>query len=501
MSSDGRVMASGTVEAVLPAGPHAGERVVQSPLSRRSTIATRRAKRDYLLHRAFALSDAVGLMLALSTALAVAPEEHRLLDALWLLPVLPGWLLIFKIYGLYDGDAKRISHHALDDVSGLFHSFVMGTLGLWLYFRVLPPGKLLFPQMLIFAGAGLVCLLALRTLARRLMRRVLGPERVLMLGANDAQSAALVRKIRAHPEYGLEPIGLISVAGDGGDCGLPIVGSHGDSDLSRLVEAHAIERLLVDSTAINEDDLIELVGQCRLLSLKLGILPGVSQALGPSVVIDEIEGVAVLGVNPPTLSPSSRLLKRSMDVLGSLLLLALAAPLMAVLALAIRLGSRGPALFAQERIGRGDRRFRLRKFRTMVTDAEAWREDLLEHSADPGWLKLEHDPRITRVGRFLRITSLDELPQLWSVLRGDMSLVGPRPLIESEDCQVTGLGRHRLDLTPGITGLWQVLGRTSIPFEEMVKLDYLYVTNWSLWGDLRLLLRTLPAVLLRRGAN
>jgi lipopolysaccharide/colanic/teichoic acid biosynthesis glycosyltransferase len=137
----------------------------------------------------------------------------------------------------------------------------------------------------------------------------------------------------------------------------------------------------------------------------------------------------------------------------------------------------------------------------MVADAEARREELLAQSKDPGWLHLEHDPRVTRVGRLLRLSSLDELPQLWNVLKGEMSLVGPRPLAEAEDRQLEGWRRSRVDLTPGITGLWQVLGRTSIPFEEMIKLDYLYVTNWSLWTDIRLILRTLPVVLLRRGAN
>ncbi len=181
----------------------------------------------------------------------------------------------------------------------------------------------------------------------------------------------------------------------------------------------------------------------------------------------------------------------------------LAAPLMLFIAIAIKLSSRGPVFFGQERIGRGgDRRFRMLKFRTMVADAEqARRGALAEQSAHPVWLLLEHDPRITRVGRFLRHTSLDELPQLWNVLRGDMSLVGPRPMPPDVDEHIAGWGRRRLDLTPGITGLWQVLGRTSIPFEEMVKLDYLYVTNWSLWQDVRLLIHTLPAVIRRRGVN
>jgi lipopolysaccharide/colanic/teichoic acid biosynthesis glycosyltransferase len=190
-----------------------------------------------------------------------------------------------------------------------------------------------------------------------------------------------------------------------------------------------------------------------------------------------------------------------MDVLGGGLALLLLAPLMAAAAIAIKLDSRGPALFRQERIGKGCRRFTLNKFRTMVTDAEQRLDELCRFSEDRHWLKIDHDPRITRVGRFLRLTSLDELPQLWNVLRADMSLVGPRPLVASEDEQITGYARIRLHLAPGITGPWQVLGRTNIPFEEMVKLDYLYAANWSLWTDVKLLLKTIPAVLFRRGAN
>ena len=170
-------------------------------------------------------------------------------------------------------------------------------------------------------------------------------------------------------------------------------------------------------------------------------------------------------------------------------------PLLAFVALAIKLDSRGPVFFAQERVGKGGRRFRLYKFRTMVSDAEQLRDELLASSTDPNWLKLDRDPRVTRIGRHLRRLSLDELPQLWNVVRGDMSMVGPRPLVPAEDERVLGWARGRLDLTPGITGYWQVLGRTRIPFEEMVKLDYLYVMNWSLWEDVRLMLRTLPVVL------
>jgi len=201
------------------------------------------------------------------------------------------------------------------------------------------------------------------------------------------------------------------------------------------------------------------------------------------------------------LSRSSRSLKRAMDLSVAGTALLLTAPLLAIAAIAVRLTSAGPMVYKQERIGHRGRRFKVYKLRTMAQDADERVKELQSASQHPAWLLLENDPRITPVGRILRLTSIDELPQLWNVIRGDMSLVGPRPMTPAVSEHIPGWGRRRLDLTPGITGLWQVLGRTTIPFEEMIKLDYLYVTNWSLWQDVRLLIRTLPVVLRRHGAN
>ena len=174
---------------------------------------------------------------------------------------------------------------------------------------------------------------------------------------------------------------------------------------------------------------------------------------------------------------------------------------MLLIALAIRVDSGGPVFFRQVRIGRGGRRFHLVKFRTMVPGAEAMAAALRDHSQDPHWLLLSNDPRVTRVGRILRRTSLDELPELWNVLRGQMSLVGPRPLSEGDCACVPGWGAARFDVPAGVTGLWQVEGRTRIGFEDMIRLDCRYVRTWSLWSDLVLLARTVPAVLTARGAN
>jgi lipopolysaccharide/colanic/teichoic acid biosynthesis glycosyltransferase len=249
------------------------------------------------------------------------------------------------------------------------------------------------------------------------------------------------------------------------------------------------------------EHVLELVRAAQEAGVKVSVLPQPFDAMGPSVEVDNVEGLTVFGMYPPVLARSSRAIKRTMDIAGSFALLVGLAPLTAVIALAIKLDSPGPVLFRQQRIGRGGRPFRVLKFRTMVAGADEMLDGLLADSSDPDWLLLERDPRVTRVGALLRRSSLDELPQAWNVLRGEMSLVGPRPLIESEDCRIHGWGRVRIDLTPGMTGLWQVLGRTSIPFRDMVTLDYLYVTNWSLWGDVKLLLSTVPVLLSRRGAN
>jgi lipopolysaccharide/colanic/teichoic acid biosynthesis glycosyltransferase len=189
-----------------------------------------------------------------------------------------------------------------------------------------------------------------------------------------------------------------------------------------------------------------------------------------------------------------------MDIVGSALLLLVFAPAMLAIALAIKVSSGGPVLFSQVRVGRANRRFRMFKFRTMIVGADALKGDL-EHLNEAPYplFKIADDPRVTRVGRVIRRLSLDELPQLWNVLRGDMSLVGPRPLVPAEDEQVIGWHRARLDISPGLTGQWQVMGRTAIPLSEMVKLDYRYIADWSLWNDLKLLVRTAPVVLLRRG--
>jgi exopolysaccharide biosynthesis polyprenyl glycosylphosphotransferase len=312
----------------------------------------------------------------------------------------------------------------------------------------------------------------------------------------------LVRQMLRRPRHGLDAVGVLTrPENNHWPLPLPELGALAKVDAAEVIGRHAIDRVIVSAEGVDDDTLLELVNLCRTLGVKISALPSLAAMMGPAATVDHLEGITLIGLNTPSLARSNRIFKRTMDIIGASLLLALTAPIWLLAALAIKLDSRGPVLFRQKRIGRAGKPFSLTKFRSMVIDAEAQREGLLEQSRQTEWLDLEHDPRITRVGRFLRHSSLDELPQLWNVLRGDMSLVGPRPLIAEEDRNVAGWARRRLDLTPGITGLWQVMGRAHIPFEQMIMLDYLYVANWSLWADIKLMLQTVPVVLTRRGAN
>jgi exopolysaccharide biosynthesis polyprenyl glycosylphosphotransferase len=460
--------------------------------------------RDWLLRRVLALVDVVCVAGALAIALALVGgarghswQQYMLYGAV----TLPAWVVVFKLYGLYERDARRLSHSTLDDLPSLFHGVLVGCLLLWCWFALAAPAKLTFAAILAFAALAIVLVLTGRVLARGAFVRVASPERVLLIGTGRT-SGALIAKMRASASLRLAPIGMVSCGLDvAGVLDLPRLGRLGEVDLPRLMLEQRVARVVVADAEVNGARLLHVLRDCKTAAVKVSLLPATCSALGPAVEVDDVQGVTVLGINPSVLSRSARMAKRALDLLGAGLLGVLALPLVAVLAVVVKLDSPGPALFRQERIGRGGRRFELVKLRTMVADAEAKREELLGQSIDRGWLHLERDPRVTRIGRLLRLASLDELPQLWNVLKGDMSLVGPRPLVAEEDRMVDEWARGRLDLTPGITGLWQVLGRTSIPFEEMVKLDYLYVTNWSLWGDVRLILRTLPVVLGRRGAN
>ena len=331
-------------------------------------------------------------------------------------------------------------------------------------------------------------LVVLRGAARAFAGRVSVPERCLIVGERGSIDAVALKL-----ESGRVNADVIAslVLGPGSADG--VVGA-----FEELVRSHDIGRVIIVPTA-SSDATLALIRTAKHAGVRVSLVPRMMEVVGSAVEFDHLDGLTVLGVRRFGLTRSSHALKRAFDLAAGTIALVAVAPIMLVAAVAIRLESRGPILFRQTRVGKGGRRFQMLKFRSMVVDAEERKEALRPRNETDGLFKIADDPRITRVGRVLRVTSLDELPQLLNVWRGEMSLVGPRPLVVDEDAQVQGWDRHRLHLTPGMTGHWQILGSARLPMQEMVGIDYLYVANWSLWTDVKILIRTIPYMISRRG--
>jgi exopolysaccharide biosynthesis polyprenyl glycosylphosphotransferase len=474
---------------------------LQPPDAWRPVVRGYHRDRDFALRRALLVADMLGLWLSLAVSMSfVDSRALPLEDSLWIAPTLPFWALLFWSYRLYGRSIRSFEPTHVDDLPSLFHALVLGTLGLWLFYRfVAPVPQLNLAEVLFFGLLALPLIATLRAALRANNLRRQGPERVFTI-APPEDVRLLRRKLDSHPEYEMALAGTVAGAGCE-ELGLELCTEL--DEVEELIASGEIEHLMVrlDSRYLPQERALELMQVCHREGIRFSCFPAARGLLPHGTEINHLEGMGFLTANPPVLSRTARTLKRGLDVGVAALLLVLLAPLLALIALAVRLDSRGPSLYRQIRVGKDGRRFELLKFRTMVEGAEKLTAELMERSVDPNWLDIEDDPRVTRVGRFLRRTSLDELPQLWNVLKGKMSLVGPRPLSLHDDAKVLGWRRHRLDLTPGVTGYWQVLGRNSIPFQEMLEVDYAYVASWSLWHDIRILLQTVPVVLRRRGAN
>ena len=411
------------------------------------------------------------------------------------LAIVPIWLVVLHLYGLYPRFPRHVTTSTLNELPRLFHATLVGLVTSWVWLTAWGAEGLGMP----LAGFGLAILALLPTLrivARQLLNLGVGPERLLLVGIGST-TIRVERALAARAD--IDVVATVPLPPqwrrelDDADSSR--------HDLHDLVVQERVDRVLLSTRELGDSAVGDFLFWSRRAGVSLTVLPEHFDVVGVGASFDQIQGGTVISLQPPLLSYTARVLKRTMDLIGATIGLILLFPVMLAVAAAVRLDSRGPVFFRQARIGRGGKTFHLIKFRSMLPDADAMVEELMKRSTDPHWLQIADDPRVTRVGRVLRSTSLDELPQLWNVLVGHMSLVGPRPLSLRDDERVGGWARGRLDLTPGLTGLWQVVGRKSVPFEEMVKLDYLYVSNWSLWGDVKLLLQTLPAVVEGRGAR
>jgi exopolysaccharide biosynthesis polyprenyl glycosylphosphotransferase len=414
-------------------------------------------------------------------------------SALLLLAVVPP---VHSANGLYRRDEQVLHKSTLDEAPRIFQAATLATVLVFLLESAMLRDSI-GATVVALTWLGLaVAVPACRTLARSVLRRTLAPERCLVLGTHE-QGRRLAAKLT--PEAGVEaqlvgllPLTLDQANGDPGSVVTPEL-------LAEVVEALEVDRIVVAADSGAPQVEVDAIQAAKVLGVKVSVMPRLLEVMGSAATYDYVDGLTILSVPRFGLSRRARLIKRAFDMAGSAALLALAAPLMGIIALAVKLTSAGPILFRQTRIGRDGRPFAMLKFRSMHHDAEETKDQLRHRNEADGLFKIADDPRITRVGRVLRRTSLDELPQLLNVILGEMSLVGPRPLIPEEDRQIQGWHRRRLHLTPGMTGPWQVLGSARIPLREMVTIDYLYVAHWSLWDDFKILLRTAGTVVGQRG--
>jgi exopolysaccharide biosynthesis polyprenyl glycosylphosphotransferase len=451
-------------------------------------------RRDALFRRSLALADCIALSLTLTIVVTIFPELELRPAALAGLPLT---VLSAKLMGLYDRDETLLRKTTLEEMPKLFHLATLSSLIIWLTHGVVMRGPYGPTSGAVMWVVLTLALPIARVAARSLCLRLAAAERCLVIG-DRYTLVALAKRLAGSPGVNAEIVGHLDLEDD--------ATSNGDMFAERLVricrtvrELDA-DRVIVAPRRADGEDVLDLVRTLRAMGTRVSFVPRVLEVLGTSVEFDDVHGITIMGVRRFHLSRSSALLKRSFDLVAASLLLVILAPVMVLVAIAIRLDSPGRILFRQVRIGRGGAPFGMLKFRTMVSNAESLKPELTtRNEAAAGFFKIANDPRMTRAGKLLRRTSLDELPQLLNVIRGEMSMVGPRPLVCEEDQQILGWSRRRLDLTPGMTGHWQILGSSRVPLPEMVAIDCVYVTTWSLWTDIKILMRTVPHVVGLRG--
>lgn len=411
-------------------------------------------------------------------------------------------IAIFRFEGLY---APIRGRRYLDELYTLINgttTALLVVMAFTFFIRPLVYSRAVYVYAILF----IVVLLALSRAIERLRRarqqqRGIGVDRVLVVGAGE-MGRAMIRNIVAQPDLGYQIVGFVDDDPERGSTDIGRFKALGPTDNLRwLLRDYNVDEVIITLPWTARQKIMAIMELCQRVGVVTKVVPDLFQLSLSRVAIDDVGGVPLINVHEPTLGIVDSLVKRAMDLLLGLFLGLIAAPIMLVIAILIKLDSPGPIIFAQKRVGRGGRPFTTYKFRSMRMNAEAELAELNKlNEADGPLFKIKNDPRRTRVGSWIRRTSLDELPQFWNVLRGDMSLVGPRPPLISEVAQYEDWHKRRLEVAPGITGLSQVSGRSELTFDESVMLDIYYIENWSPWLDLWILFKTVPTVLSARGA-
>ena len=462
--------------------------------------------RGWLIRRTLLVADVLGLTLAVVFAELVNAGHqpgHDLVARTWEVGIaaamLPLWVFCAKLYGLYDRDEERTDHSTIDEFVAVFH---LVTVFSWVLFVVSSLSGVADPtvrKLAVFWGSAVVLVTVGRGLARAASRRHhCYRQNTIVVGAGDI-GQLVARKLLQHPEYGIELVGFVDdepkelceVLEN-----LPVLGA--PSDLQQLIRIHQIERVVIAFSRQNATETLDLVRSLRECDVQIDLVPRLFELLGPNAIMHSVEGIPLVSLPPVRLSRSWRLVKRAFDLVVASIMLVLAAPIFVVAAVAIRLDSRGPVIFRQKRLGAEMKEFTVLKFRTMHvgTDEEVHRQytrKMMNRAIAPeanGRYKLARTSDVTRTGRFLRRTSLDELPQLLNILRGEMSLVGPRPCIPYETEFFEPHHFERFLVPQGLTGFWQVTARTRSTFAEALDMDVAYARNWRFDLDLKLLFKT-----------
>jgi exopolysaccharide biosynthesis polyprenyl glycosylphosphotransferase len=410
---------------------------------------------------------------------------------------------IYKLGGVYDMPRGASWFDEVYRVlNGTATGIVLTVFVIVFFFRPFLYSRLIF----FYAGVLIAVFLALARVGKRVVRnhlrgKGLGVDRVLIVGAGEV-GRTVMRNIVAHPALGYHIVGFVDDDPDKGSSDIGRFQALGNTtNIPRLVKELAIDEVIITLPWMYHRKIVSIVAQCERQRIRVRIVPDMFQMTLSHLDVEDLGGVPMIGVKEISIGRSEMLLKRVVDVALSLVALLFLWPFFLAVGLIIKLDSPGPIFFRQIRVGKGERLFTCYKFRSMYADAEDRQQSLMElNEAGDVLFKIRDDPRITRVGRILRRTSIDELPQLLNVLMGDMSVVGPRPAPPSEVQRYLAWHKRRLEVAPGMTGLWQVSGRSELTFDEMVLLDLYYIENWSPFLDLQIMLRTVPTVITGGGA-
>lgn len=411
------------------------------------------------------------------------------------------WVAILKMSGLYD--KKHFS--LLDEAALIIWSLFLGGfifVGLLYIYQEFWFSRQVLGFAAIISAVMIVLFRFVYTeIESRLHRRGIGIKRIIIIGAGEI-GQALAHKVSANQDLGYQVAGFLDDDAEHAGktyYGFPVLG--GTEKVSAIINQERIDEIIIADAKLPSAKILDIITGAESKPIEFKIVPGILEIMASRVDTDEIGGIPLVSISMVQWHGFKAIIKRAFDLVVAGAVITILSPVLLITAMLIKFDSRGPIVFSQPRVGRNGQLFNAYKFRSMVPDAENKLREIEHLSDTEGHIfKMKNDPRVTRIGRFIRRFSIDELPQLFNVIKGEMSLVGPRPPLPREVNKYNSWEKKRLRIAPGLTGLWQVSGRSQLPFSDMVRLDIYYIENWSLWLDFKIIFKTIPVVFFGSGA-